>query len=144
MWSWKTKDNFASISFIGSSLFCFRPNNFKKGKGCTSLCRGVGVYISRRWIRPQKPWYTQHLQPKKMDQTLYRSGKYGEYRNIDYLIYVAVGHTGIQLTKVLWCFYDAATYELQNMCSIGLRGLMLWQQLTLTLFLVLEMQVKIF
>ena len=39
-------------------------------------------------------------------------------------------------------FYDAATYELQNMCSIGLRGLMLWQQLTLTLFLVLEMHFR--
>ena len=64
--------------------------------------------------------------------------KYGEYRNIDYLIYVA----GINQSFVM--FYDAATYELQNMCSIGLRGLMLWQQLTLTLFLVLEMQIEIF
>ena len=72
-----------------------------KGKGVYFTLQGRWSLYQQTMDSPSKAMVYTAFAAKQMDQTLYRSGKYGEYRNIDYLIYVAVGHTGIQLTKVL-------------------------------------------
>ena len=68
--------------------------------------KGKGVYFTLQ--RRMEPLLADHGSPskatlytvfaaKEMNQTLYRSGKYREYRNIDYFMYVVMGHMGIQL-----------------------------------------------
>ena len=91
------------------------------------ILKGKGVYftLQGRWSlyqtmdSPSKAMVYTAFAAKENGSDVVQVRKYGEYRNIDYLIYVA----GINQSFVM--FYDAATYELQNMCSIGLRGLML-------------------